>query len=653
MDGEDGIFRRFVRQRSLSSLFGRGIRGRGSSEGEDSTQIKPIPQLSLVTNSVVSRCARILRSSPLDLQKNFEIEHPEQIQNSSAYARNVLEYCSYKALQEVCKNPGYLGDKELRRLTFDMMLAWEVPGAKTEFMPKEKKFHRNLGTEEEDAGSLFYIDSTSVAALVDHKKTVGREAFCRIAPACSPIADSITVHNLFDALTSSSPGTLHFLLYEKYLGSLDKLLKAAKNAQGLPLASNLPIYDGEIILDVDGNIPIQPVLQHIGISAWPGRLTLTSHALYFESLGVGSYDKATVYDLAADSKQVVKPDLIGPLGSRLFDKAVLYKSSSLEDPVSFEFPELTGHSRRDYWLAIIHEVLYAHNFIRKYGLCESQRAEALSKAIIAILQCRAIKEVIYVIPSLSKTLLPFSLAENIPKGDAILEALHGHLECIAKPGGFLPVSTLTLCRRGLNVMKKGDEVEEILPETGAFCVGAVSPLEKAVEKSIFCSGEAETARATVEQVKVEGIDTNLAVMKGLLSPVIKSFDKFHFLSSWEDRFQSAAFLVLVTFIFLRGWFRYIVPVASISIAILMTWHKYSSKGKLRDPLKIVAPPSKNPVEQILILQEAISQVEMLVQAGNIILLKFRSILLATVPQTALVLTSSLCLSVNRGLFLVS
>lgn len=59
-----------------------------------------------------------------------------------------------------------------------------------------------------------------------------------------------------------------------------------------------------------------------------GRLTLTTHALYFESLGVG-YDKAVRYDLATDLKQVIKGDLTGPLGARLFDKAVMYKSISL------------------------------------------------------------------------------------------------------------------------------------------------------------------------------------------------------------------------------------------------------------------------------------------------------------------------------------
>lgn len=39
------------------------------------------------------------------------------------------------------------------------------------------------------------------------------------------------------------------------------------------------------------------------------------------------YDNAVRYDLAMDLKQVVKPDLTGPLGARLFDKAVMYKST--------------------------------------------------------------------------------------------------------------------------------------------------------------------------------------------------------------------------------------------------------------------------------------------------------------------------------------
>lgn len=60
-----------------------------------------------------------------------------------------------------------------------------------------------------------------------------------------------------------------------------------------------------------------------------GRLVLTTHALYFQSIKVGYRDNIVKYDLATDSDQVIKRDLTGPLGVRLFDKAVMYKSSTL------------------------------------------------------------------------------------------------------------------------------------------------------------------------------------------------------------------------------------------------------------------------------------------------------------------------------------
>ncbi|MBA0679810.1 hypothetical protein Goari_011557, partial [Gossypium aridum] len=78
---------------------------------------------------------------------------------------------------------------------------------------------------------------------------------------------------------------------------------------------------GEKILEVDGTVTTQPVLEHVGISTWPGRLILTDHALYFEAFRVVSYDKPKRYDLSDDLNQTVKPELTGPWGTRLFDKA--------------------------------------------------------------------------------------------------------------------------------------------------------------------------------------------------------------------------------------------------------------------------------------------------------------------------------------------
>lgn len=65
--------------------------------------------------------------------------------------------------------------------------------------------------------------------------------------------------------------------YEKCGNLVDSYLwcrvaKSAQNAVGPQVISTLSLADDEIIIDVDGTVPTQPVLQHIGMSAWPGNL---------------------------------------------------------------------------------------------------------------------------------------------------------------------------------------------------------------------------------------------------------------------------------------------------------------------------------------------------------------------------------------------
>lgn len=64
----------------------------------------------------------------------------------------------------------------------------------------------------------------------------------------------------------------------------------------------------------------------------------------------------------------------------------------------------------------------------------------------------------------------------------------------------------------------------------------------------------------------------------------------------------------------------------------MLWHKHTSQKKPLAAFKIIAPPTKNPVEQLLTLQEAIREVEISIQSINIILLKVRALIFAVVPQ---------------------
>ena len=50
------------------------------------------------------------------------------------------------------------------------------------------------------------------------------------------------------------------------------MCRVTKNSRNVlaACAGNLQLAEEEIVLEVDGTIPTQPVLQHIGISAWPG-----------------------------------------------------------------------------------------------------------------------------------------------------------------------------------------------------------------------------------------------------------------------------------------------------------------------------------------------------------------------------------------------
>ncbi|CAL5439124.1 unnamed protein product [Camellia sinensis] len=70
-----------------------------------------------------------------------------------------------------------------------------------------------------------------------------------------------------------------------------------------------------------------------------------------------------------------------------------------------------------------------------------------------------------------------------------------------------------------------------------------------------------------------------------------------------------------------GWIRYILPSIFVVLAVLMLWYGHIKKERPVEAFKITIPLNENAAEQLLTLQEAITQVESLIQAGNITLLK--------------------------------
>lgn len=576
-----------------------------------------IQELSPLANIVVRRCSKILGISSSELQESFNAEASEAIKHPSRYARNFLEYCCFRTLALSTQVTGHLADKKFRRLTYDMMLAWEVPAA-----------------------------SSQPLLNVDEDATVGVEAFSRIAPAVPIIANVVISENIFEVLTLSTGGRLQYSIFDKYITGLERAIKKMKNQSESSILSAIRSSRGEKILEVDGTVTTQPVLEHVGISTWPGRLTLTDHALYFEAHRVVSYEKAKIYDLTEDLKQVVKPELSGPWGTRLFDKAVFYKSVSLSEPIVLEFPELKGHTRRDYWLAIIREILYAHRFINKFQITGVQRDEVLSKAVLGILRLQAIQEVGTANSVRCESLLMFNLCDQLPGGDLILETLANmsnlrELDRTNKSMGGVGMYSISAMAMVSNLgFVFGPSSSNNSSEAGAglvvgeIAVGEMSPLERTVRESRNSYKKVVQAQETVDGVKVDGIDTNLAVMKELLLPVTEVGTWLLSLAYWDDPLKSSVFCLVFTFIICRGWLGYALALLLIFFAIFMVLTRFLNQGKPVDEVKVIAPPPMNTMEQLLAVQNAISQAEQLIQDGNIFLLKLRGLLLTIFPQAS-------------------
>lgn len=593
------------------SSFGDDFEDMGRSP---SSRRNWIPELSTIANMVVRRCSRILGISTGELQENFSSEASDSIKHPARYARNFLEYCCFRTLSLSTQVTGHLADKKFRHLTYDMMLAWEAPAA-----------------------------ASQPILNVNEDATVGIEAFSRIAPSVPIIANVIISDNLFEVLTASTGGRLQFSVYEKYLSGLERAIRKFKAQSSSSLLSAFRASNGEKILELDGTVTTQPVLVHVGISIWPGRLTLTDHALYFEALRVVSYDKPKRYDLMDDLKQVVKPELTGPWGTRLFDKAVLYKSISLSEPVVIEFPEFKGHSRRDYWLAIIREILFVHRFIQKFKITGVERDEALSKAVLGILRLQAIQEINSAVPVRSEALLMFNLCDQLPGGDLILETLASMLtsrqldrsESLKSGVNMYSISALhMLSNLGFVFGTTSNIPNEADLVVGEIAVGEMNLLERAVKESKSSYKKVVLAQATVDGVKVDGIDTNLALMKELLFPLTELTKWILSLAYWDDFMKSFVFCSVFAYIIFRGWLGYACALLLILIAVHITLTRIFNQGRPIDELKVIAPPTMNTMEQLLAVQNVISQAEGFIQDGNVVLLKIRGLLWSIFPQAS-------------------
>lgn len=166
--------------------------------------------------------------------------------------------------------------------------------------------------------------------------------------------------------------------------------------------------------------------------------------------------------------------------------------------------------------------MFAHRFINKFQIKGVERDKALSKAVLGIVRLQAIQDISLSVPLNCEVLLMFNLCDQLPGGDSILETLGNMLTSResdqtdnSQSGSRMSSSSALdmVSNFGFVFGTSSNNHKEDRLVIGELTVGKMTSLERAVKKSKTNYEKVVVARATIDGVKVDGIDKNLAVMK--------------------------------------------------------------------------------------------------------------------------------------------
>ncbi|KAE9599654.1 hypothetical protein Lal_00046332 [Lupinus albus] len=559
------------------------------------------------------------------------------------YCKNLVEFCSGMALSVMCHNiEEKIIDGSFSRLTYDMMLAWERPSYydehdpdPTEIIAKEKE-ERNIAVnavkEHEDI-PLFYSDIMPL--LVTNEPSIGEDAFVWLGSLVPLVSDVANGRFTFETLTATTGFRLHFPAYDMFLKEMDK---CTRHLQKQATPTGIELADDEYILHVEGTASSQRVVRHIGGTSWPGRLTLSNYSLYFEASGVIKYDNALKIDLSKDVEQSVKPVATGPWGAQLFDKAIVYNSADLSEDIVIEFPELTSSTRRDHWLALIREIMFLHQFLAKYNIRNSiQSWEMHARTILGIIRLHAAREMQRISPPVPTKFLIFSLYNEVPKGDYVLEEIAENLNKI-NSGHSCSASSIL---RNMNISRNmvSDVVVEEASQTdeSPLVLDDSPSLHTAIDQSRAEEKEVLIAKATTEELKDEGVTDAVLVLTELLKPLKSLVPKFQEIFTWERPRNTLAVLAISLIITFMEWVGKAIAGFLIWVVVMMLELRRKRISEKCNELVISrsrTSTDQSTMESVVSAQHGFYTLHEMLQIANIAILKIWSILISKADKHA-------------------
>ena len=180
-----------------------------------------------------------------------------------------------------------------------------------------------------------------------------------------------------------------------------------------------------------------------------------------------------------------------------------------------QFPELTSSTRRDHWIALTKEIILLHQFLSKQeSLSAKQKWEMNARTILGIIRLHGAREMLRMAPPLPQSFLIFTLFEELPKGDYIIEELAESLKLI-DTGKQCSASSIL---RSLNmsneiVPEKEREYPDVIDSLNSPHKQSLASLDESVTEVREQAKEIKSAKATTEVLKEEGVvDSGLVLL---------------------------------------------------------------------------------------------------------------------------------------------
>lgn len=173
---------------------------------------------------------------------------------------------------------------------------------------------------------------------------------------------------------------------------------------------------------------------------------------------------------------------------------------------------MTSSTRRDHWLTLVKEVILLHHFASKFNIESAAQAwEVNSRTTLGVLRLHAAREMLRISPPAPTSFLIFTLYEDLPKGDYVLEQLANSVKLTTK---ITPCSAASVLK-SLNMshpIAAGIEMKEGFEEQARSHADSLTPLEMTIDQVREAAKEVRVAKATVEEMREDGISDSLLVL---------------------------------------------------------------------------------------------------------------------------------------------